>query len=60
MFSMFKSDPLKKLLKSYNAKLEEAMHAQRGGDIRTYSKLTGEAEKIKSEIDELEAAAKQI
>ena len=55
---MFKSDPLKKLRKSYNAKLEEAMHAQRGGDIRSYSKITAEAEKIKTEIDELEAAAK--
>jgi len=56
MFSMFKSDPLKKLRKSYNAKLEEAMLAQRGGDIRTYSKLTAEAEKIKAEIDELEVS----
>lgn len=55
---MFKSDPLKKLRKSYNAKLEEAMLAQRGGDIRSYSKMTAEAEKIKAEIDVLEAESK--
>lgn len=55
MFSLFKSDPIKKLRKSYHAKLEQAMLAQRGGDIRTYSTLTAEAEKIKEEIDALEA-----
>jgi hypothetical protein len=58
MFSIFKSDPLKKLRKSYNAKLEEAMLMQRSGDIRTYSKLTAEAGEIKAEIDALEAASK--
>lgn len=55
MFSLFKSDPLKKLQKAYKAKLEQAMLAQRGGDIRSYSTLTAEAEKIKEEIDVLEA-----
>ena len=54
MFSLFKSDPLKKLQKSYNAKLEQAMLAQRSGDIRTYSTLTAEAEKIRAEMDALE------
>lgn len=55
MFSLFKSDPLKKLNKSYSAILEKAMQAQRSGDIRTYSKLTAEAETIKAEIDALTA-----
>ena len=40
MFGLFKSDPAKKLLKQYKAKLEKAMHAQRNGDIRSYSFLT--------------------
>ena len=55
MFSLFKSDPLKKLRKRYSAKLEEALQLQRSGDIRGYSRLTVEAEAIKAEIDALEA-----
>ncbi|MDF1763829.1 MAG: DUF6435 family protein [Oleibacter sp.] len=54
MFSMFKSDPIKKLTKQRSAKLEEAMLAQRNGDIRGYSELTHEAEEIYKKIQELE------
>ena len=54
MFSLFKSDPLKKLRKAYDAKLEKAMLAQRDGDIKTYSMLTAEAEDILKEIEALE------
>lgn len=54
MFSIFKKDPLKKLTQQYNAKLEEAMHAQRKGDIRSYSMLTAEAEQIENQIKVLE------
>ena len=50
MFSLFKKDPIKKLNKTYEAKLEQAMHAQRNGDIKSYSMLTEEAEKINQEI----------
>jgi hypothetical protein len=32
------------------------MHAQRGGDIRTYSKLSTEAEDIYKKIQEIEAS----
>jgi hypothetical protein len=32
------------------------MHAQRGGDIRTYSKLSTEAEEVYQKIQKLEAA----
>jgi hypothetical protein len=55
MFSIFKSDPVKKLRKEYDAKLEQGMHAQRKGDIKGYSMLTDEAEKIWQEIEKLEA-----
>ena len=55
MFSIFKKDPLKKLNKKYEAKLEQAMHAQRDGDIKGYSMITAEAEEIANEIQALKA-----
>lgn len=56
MFSIFKSDPTKKLRKDYEAKLASAMQAQRSGDIRTYSTLTREAEEIFAKIQDHESA----
>lgn len=56
MFGLFKSDPTKKLRKQYDAKLEQAMLAQRKGDIKTYSMLTSEAEGIWKQIESLEKA----
>ena len=58
MFSIFKKDPLKKLNKRYEAKLEQAMHAQRDGDIKGYSMITAEAEEIANEIQALKANKK--
>lgn len=52
MFGLFKSDPNKKLRKQYDQKLEQAMHAQRKGDIRTYSVLTAEAEALWEKIEQ--------
>ncbi len=54
MLSIFKSDPTKKLKKQYSAKLEQAMLAQRKGDITSYSQLTFDAEEILKEIQRLE------
>jgi len=34
------------------------MQSQRNGDIRTYATLTAEAEKMRAELDALEAAQK--
>jgi hypothetical protein len=53
MFGLFKRDPKKKMRKEYDALLEKAMHAQRNGDIRTYSMLTAEAESLWAEIEKL-------
>ncbi len=53
MFGFFKADPKKKLDKEYKALLEQAMQAQRNGDIRKYSELTELAEKKKEELDRL-------
>ena len=58
MFSLFKSNPTKKLQKSYERKLEEAMQAQRKGDIKSYSLLTEQAENILSQIRDIEASSK--
>lgn len=55
MFGWFKSDPIEKLQKQYQAKLEEAMHSQRNGDIRRYSELTAEAEELLASINQLNA-----
>ncbi|MCH2057281.1 MAG: DUF6435 family protein [Thalassotalea sp.] len=57
MFSFLKKDPLKKLNKAYYQKLEQAMHAQRNGDMRSYAALTAEAEELNKEINALKEAA---
>ncbi|MFZ3153031.1 DUF6435 family protein [Pseudomonas sp.] len=54
MFGLFKSDPAKKLRKQYSAKLEEALQAQRNGDIRSYSMLTEEAQALWAQLEPLE------
>ena len=58
MFGLFKSNPTKKLRKTYDMKLEQAMHAQRKGDIKTYSMLTAESESIWTEIQVIEEKEK--
>lgn len=56
MFSFLKKDPVSKLNKQYAIVLEQALEAQRRGDIRSYSKLTSEAEKIAEKIDYLKSS----
>lgn len=53
MFGLFKKDPKKKLDQEYLQLLEQAMQAQRNGDIRTYSELTEKAEAKRQEIEAL-------
>ena len=57
MFSLFKSDPIKKYRKTYEKVLHDAMQAQRGGDIRLYSELSTEADKIYQKIKALEVGS---
>jgi hypothetical protein len=54
MFSLFKSDPVKKLKKVRAKKLEQAMHAQRNGDMRSFASITSEADKLWQEVQKLE------
>jgi hypothetical protein len=51
MLGLFKRNPRKKMRKEYDALLEKAMHAQRNGDIRTYSMLTADAEALWEKIE---------
>ncbi|MFT4633141.1 MAG: hypothetical protein ACJAXW_001630 [Candidatus Azotimanducaceae bacterium] len=58
MFSFLKSDPSRRLRADYKKLVQKAYDAQQNGDIRGYSLLTAEAEKIKAELDKLEEEAK--
>jgi hypothetical protein len=58
MFSIFKKNPVNKLNKRYEAKLEQAMNAQRNGDIKSYAMITAEAEEIANQIKVLERSTK--
>lgn len=51
MLSWLKPDPQKKLRKQYHEKLEAAMHAQRNGDIKSYSMLSKEADALWQQIN---------
>lgn len=55
----FKRDPVKKLKKTYQQKLELAMHAMRRGDVRQNAFLVAEAEEIWAQVEEHEAAASE-
>lgn len=58
IFSIFKKDPIKKLDKLYECTFEEAMYAQRKGEIKSYAMIATEAEKIKVQDLELQASIK--
>lgn len=60
MFSFLKRDPVKKLRQQYDAKAEQAMLAQRKGDMRLFADLTSEAEELWAQLEKLQAeTAKQ-
>jgi hypothetical protein len=51
MFKFLKSDPIKKLEKEYSRLMEQAVEAQRNGNIELYSRLSFESEEILKKID---------
>jgi N-acetylglucosamine kinase-like BadF-type ATPase len=51
MLSFLKPDPKKRLQKEYEKLTTQAFQAQRNGDIRGYSLLTEEAEKVKAKLE---------
>lgn len=54
MFGLFKSDPTKKKRKQHASLQEQAMHAQRNGDMRKFAELTSQAEALWKEIETAE------
>ena len=54
MFSLFKSDPVKKLKKKKSQLLEEAMQVQRSGDLKLYAKKMEAIEELEREIQKLQ------
>ena len=57
MFGWLKPDPIKKLDRAYHDKLEQAMQAQRKGDIRMHGELTAEAEQMRIELHLMKSSA---
>ncbi|WP_306521176.1 DUF6435 family protein [Rheinheimera sp.] len=58
MFNWLKPDPVKKLRRQYDAKLEQAMLAQRSGNLRLFADLTAESEALWQQLEVLMAAEK--
>lgn len=56
MFSWLKPNPLKKLESQHRALTEQAFIAQRNGNIRECSRLTGEADVVRKQIDAMQTA----
>ena len=50
--SLFRRDPTRKLQKTYEQKMESAMHALRNGDVRQNALLVAEAEEIRLQIEQ--------
>ncbi len=53
MFNIFKRNPIPKIEKLYEQKLEQAMNAQRNGNIELYAKLSVEAQELLKQLDAL-------
>jgi len=51
----FGGNEVKKAQKAYEAKMKQAMEAQRGGDIQGLAKLSEEAEQLLARLKELQA-----
>ena len=52
MFNWLKNSGIRRLEKKHQLKYEQAVSAQRNGNIRLYSKLVSEAEQLMQKIDE--------
>jgi len=53
MFSLFKTDPIKKRETKRKKLLEEAMHIQRSGDLRRYAEKMVAIDQLEKEIEAL-------
>ncbi|MFK7824725.1 MAG: Lacal_2735 family protein [Oligoflexales bacterium] len=57
MYSWLKFDEVRKLQRLYDQKFEEAIFAQRSGNIRLYGELIAESERI---LQQINAAKKKL
>ncbi len=55
MFSFLKSDPVKKLEAKRVKLLEEAMHVQRSGDLKSYAQKIVAIDQLEKEIEALQS-----
>jgi hypothetical protein len=55
MFGWFKRDPIAALRTKYEARTQEAMNAQRRGDIKGFAVLSAEAAALWEELEAAEA-----
>ena len=55
MLKWLKPDPIKKLQKESDKKAEQALQAQRNGNIALYADLTKEVEDIDAKVKKLKA-----
>jgi uncharacterized membrane protein (UPF0182 family) len=53
MFGFFKKDPVKQKEKEYAKLMKKARDFQRNGDLKSYSRLISEADKIMDEIEKI-------
>jgi hypothetical protein len=56
MFGLFKRDPAKKMVKAIEVKREEALRAQRSGDMRAYASLSAEVEAMEDQVIAMRAS----
>jgi hypothetical protein len=56
MFKFLFGSPLKKLEKAHAKLMEDAMHAQRNGNMALYAELSSKAEEMYQEILKLKKA----
>ena len=54
MFSLFKKDPIKPLIKKREKLLEESMHVQRSGDLKRYAVMMEQIDQLEKEIESLQ------
>jgi hypothetical protein len=54
VFGLFRRSPLKQWQKEHESLVYKAFQAQRNGDIRLYSTVTSESEKLREKIEKLQ------
>ena len=59
LMSLFKADPVKKILKERDTLYEKSVILQRNGDLREYGKVMKRIEDLEKQYDELQSGDDQ-